>query len=141
MKNILLYVDEQCFSINALNHAQKLAEKFKAKITILYVQNSESPLTLVGTEVVKKARGKYQDQENNEILQEAKRHFNGHGLEIKSLTSLGEPAVVMQNVARNQGCDAIVIAAPKLTIINKIFSRNIANKLVNTSTIPVTVVK
>ena len=141
MKNILLYVDEQCFSTNALNYAQKLAEKFNAKILILYVQDSEVPLTLVGKEVIREARGKYGDKEDNEFLQKAKKHFNDTNIEIKTLTSLGEPAVVMLNVARHEDCDAIVIARPKLTTKNKLLFKNVASKLVNISPIPVTVVK
>ncbi|SMB87794.1 Nucleotide-binding universal stress protein, UspA family [Desulfonispora thiosulfatigenes DSM 11270] len=141
MNNILLYVDEECFSKGALDYTLKIAQQFKAKITILYVQESEAPLTLVGTEVIKKTRGKFQDKENNEILQKAKKYFSDSNLELKTLTSIGNRSAIIINIAEIEKCDAIVIPTPKVSQVKNLLKNNVANRVVNYAKIPVTVVR
>jgi universal stress protein A len=133
---ILCPVDFSDASRGALRHARVLAEHFGARLVLLAV---EDPLL---TEAIDLGTGHVWDPEDT---RKELTRFAGNVLgsaQLKATTieyevSVGKPAQRILQVARDQGCDLIVMSTHGLTGVRKMFFGSTTERVLRETTIPV----
>ena len=140
MNRILLPVDgsEEC--LKAYEMAKQIAEKFNSEIVVLLVVEPSFMDMYF-------ARKDYQPVERNlemlkdELLENAKKPFEGTQLNVKYLSTVGDPASAILDAAESENCDWIVIATHGLGVAKRFLIGSVTNKVVHHASVPVLVVR
>jgi len=116
-----------------------LARQNDARILLLHVADTLGPEKVTFGE----AASKLQPESHIKDLEQKLRSMVPvqPGLALQYLLAEGDPAAVIQNVARDRGCDLIVIGTHGRTGLEHILMGSIAEKVVRLSPCPVLVVK
>ncbi len=135
-KKVLVPTDGSEQSKKAVEHAAKLSKALNAKITLLYVINLPyiKQITLVGEHAAEELRKK-----GERILKDAEEIVKKYGVEYEKKIDEGDPASVIVEYGKKH--DAIIMASHGHSAITKLLLGSVADKVVRTSTVPVTIVK
>ena len=145
-RHILVPTDGSLVSVRAEKAAVEMARKFKARITVAHVMAPYSPHVLgeirgVGTQPLskpeyEKAAEKRARQAARRVLARAKR---ARVRADSVLDTDDSPADALVRIARNQGCDLIVMASHSRAGIERIFVGSVASEVLNGTRTPVLV--
>ncbi|MEF8801971.1 MAG: universal stress protein [Halolamina sp.] len=148
--NILVAVDGSKTSENALAHAIEIAEGMSGSITVVNavdptvgqvsgnkaissLTDADERLILEGVEDA--------EQRGMDILDDAAEHARVLGFEVEQTLLYGPPAETIADFAESDGFDAIFAGHRGRSEKVERFLGSVAKKLVERSTVPVTVVR
>lgn len=117
--NILVCVDGSRNSMEALNHAAKLANKLHSKITLLNVQE---PKLFAFSHMVARDLGEH-------ILTQAESSIEGSKLEIESLLEFGKPSDHIVNLAQKRNHDLIVLGRKGMGTVKHFLLGSVSDKV------------
>jgi nucleotide-binding universal stress UspA family protein len=142
-QKILVPIDGSHNSLKALSHAVALARCFAAEITILYVSvlSQQVPLydQVKGTKIPANVST---DPVNyaKEIITAALKHVP-EGIRVQTHTELGDPRIIITELAQQNGYDIIVIGSRGLGTIAGLLLGSVSTYVIRNSKCPVLVVK
>jgi nucleotide-binding universal stress UspA family protein len=134
---ILLAVDGSAHALGAVKCVIDHADWYKEKpqIELLTVHLPLPKLPGLGTTVGKTQIQRYYEEEGAQALAEARKALDRSGLRYEARILIGDPADTIVKHAKKNGCDVIAIGTPSKWI------GSVANKVLNTSDVPVLLVK
>ena len=134
---ILLAVDGSAHALDAVKCVIDHADWYRTKpeVELLTVHLPLPKLPGLGTTVGKAQIQRYYEEEGEQALAEAKKLLERSGLSYEARMLVGDPAETIVRHAKKAGCDIIAIGTPAKWI------GSVANKVLNTSDVPVLLVK
>jgi nucleotide-binding universal stress UspA family protein len=134
---ILLGVDGSAHSLDAVkclvDHADWYREK--PQVELVTVHRPVPRLPGMGAAVGKAQIERYYQEEGEQALAEAKKLLERAGLPYETRVLVGDPAEELSKQAMKAACDVIYVGTPAKWI------GSTANKVMNTSEVPVLLVK
>lgn len=137
MKKILVPVDGSKCSMKALKEARTVAEKFDSEITILSVVsdiiavNVDYKIDIISQNIAM----------TEELLENAKKTFDGSGLKVDTLYKVGDIAREICEKADDGDYDLIIMGSKGLGLISRTFLGSISHKVLNSTDKSVLIVK
>ena len=134
---ILLAVDGSAHALDAVKCVIDHADWYKQKpdIELLTVHLPVPKIAGLGSTVGKAQILRYYQEEGEQALAGAKKLLERSGLRYAPHILVGDPAETIVKHAKKIGCDVIAIGTPAKWI------GSVANKVLNTSDVPVLLVK
>ncbi len=136
-KKILVPVDGSKYSEKALQRACDLVEGFDSKITLIYVVEKSLPVNLLDRkeylELLRKFGSKTLDKANSLLLKK--------GITGKILLKEGNITNEIEKVAKNEKCDLIIVGSKGLGAVTRFLLGSVSNKLAQSSSCSVLIVK
>lgn len=134
---ILLAVDGSTHALEAvkcvIDHADWYKEKPEIELVTVHLAVPKVPG--LGSTVGKAQIQRYYEEEGAQALAEAKKLLERSGLRYQPHILVGDPAEAIIKHAKKGGCDMIVVGTPAKWL------GSVANKVLNTSDVPVLLVK
>ncbi|KDR96267.1 Nucleotide-binding universal stress protein, UspA family [Peptoclostridium litorale DSM 5388] len=141
MKKILLPVDGSEFCTKAYDMAKDFAKKFGAEIAVIHVENIESSFSYAYTTTNFQSIDAYIKEKSEEIIEKAKKHFEGEDFKVTFETTTGDPASEIIDYAEKENCDLILICTHGMSTTRRFLIGSVANKVVHHATVPVFVIR
>ncbi len=137
MKKIIVAIDFSESSKNTFDHALSIATKFKAKLLLLWVENSKSLKHLNYTKEVPLEN--FIDEKFHELISTItdKDIVNN----IEKLTSKGDPASQVVTVAKKENAELIVVGTHGTHGFRRYLTGSSANKIVASAHCPVITIR
>lgn len=136
-KKILVPLDGSKYSIKALERACDIVNSFDSKLVLIYVVEKTIPINLLDRkeylEILRKFGKKTLDHANEILLKK--------GLSAKSILKEGPIAHEIDKVAKNEKCDLIIVGNKGLCSVSRFFLGSVSNKLSQSSSCSVLIVK
>ncbi|MHA7647517.1 universal stress protein [Nitrosopumilus sp. S4] len=136
-KKILVPLDGSKYSIKALEHACNIVNSFDCKLVLIYVVEKSLPINLLDRkeylEILRKFGKKTLDHANEIVLKK--------GISAKSVLKEGNISNEIDKVAKNEKCDLIVVGNKGLGSVSRFFLGSVSNKLAQSSSVSVLIVK
>jgi nucleotide-binding universal stress UspA family protein len=140
VEKILVPTDFSESSREALCYAGALAERYKSKVLLLHVMESDmmEPLRAVegGQDLTTKLK-----TDREEYLENLMKLDEVAGIEVESRIVEGPPAYEIIEAAEDYGADLITIGTQGLTGPQRVFFGSVAERVVRTAPIPVLTVR
>jgi nucleotide-binding universal stress UspA family protein len=137
IKNILVALDGSKNSIRALRNAIQFAKQTDASITgISVIQSFPTEMGVVRTMV-----GKALSKHYKRFMPTAKTMCTKKGVEFLDVVENGEEGKTIVSFAHKNNFDLIVIGSRGMGALGKLFLGSTSNYVVNSSKIPVMIVK
>jgi len=139
IKKILLPYDGSEYSNNAANYALGLAKMTGAQVTIVncYIWSWNMPEV---PELIIKDIKANMKKEAEEVVKRAERIFAQQGVEYELETHLGDPGLVLTNLAKSKQFDLIIMGSQGHSEIGGLFLGSVTHKVLNKIYCPVLVV-
>jgi len=138
---ILIPVDGSEPALDAVRHALRLLrDGLKASFVLATVQEPVYLYERVlppDAEVLERVTGAV----GGKALAGAEALFNAAGVPYEREIAAGEPAPVLVDLARRHGCDTIIMGARGRGAVGSLVMGSVAQKVVQLSPVPVTLVK
>ncbi len=140
IKKILIPIDFSDYSLNALEYAKLLAEKFNAEIILLNIVEPvvfTADLTM-GQVIPSIENELYQKSEEKvkELVDGLKDKFN-----VRGVVKVGKSHVEIIEFAKNEGVDLIIIGSHGHTAVEQFLFGSTAEKVIRKATCPVLIIK
>ncbi|NND86171.1 MAG: universal stress protein [Nitrosopumilus sp.] len=136
-KKILVPLDGSKYSIKALERACDVVNSFNSKLVLIYVVEKTVPINFLDRkeylEILRKF-GKKTIDHANEILSKK-------GISAKSIIKEGNIAHEIDKAAKNEKCDLIVVGNKGLGSVSRFFLGSVSNKLSQSSSCSILIVK
>jgi len=137
IKNILVALDGSKNSIRALRNAIQFAKQTDASITgIFVIQSFPTEMGLIRTMV-----GKALNKHYKRFMPIAKAMCTKKGVEFLDVIENGEEGKTIVSFAHKNNFDLIIIGSRGMGTLGKLFLGSTSNYVVNSSKIPVLIVK
>lgn len=141
-RNVLVPVDGSLPATAALDHA--LARFAGGEITVLYVIDADESgeglrQRLLSEECAEQRR--IGERTAARVLEDARRHADGSGVEIVTVTAFGRPARRIVAYAEENGIDRIVMGTHGRSGLSRLLLGSIAEAVSRGSPMPVTTVR
>ncbi len=137
LKRILCLVELNPSSMAALNLGQRLAQEYKAGLTLLYVV----PVPFEASEVPVKPRTPEWEQNARARLARVAAENLGAKAKCKLVVRRGDPATAILEVEKTLRPDLIVMATHEQTGLSHLLFGSVAERMVRESTVPVLTVR
>ncbi len=134
---ILLAVDGSKHSLDAVKCVIDHADWYRSKprVELVTVHRPVPKLRGMGAAVGKSQLARYYEEEGEQCLAAAKKLLNRAGVPYESRILIGDPAETIVKHAKSSGCDMVCIGSPAA------FIGSVATKVLNSSSVPVLLVK
>lgn len=135
VEKLLVATDGSSKAKEALEFA--LREFEDAKTTVIYVLDSEK----FSDELPIDPMSEEQRSHASNVLSEAEKVAEGHGVEVETVWRVGEPWREIVGHAEEEGFDHVVVGSRGKTGVKRILLGSVAEGVVRRSPVPVTVVR
>jgi nucleotide-binding universal stress UspA family protein len=129
IKQILLAVDESRRSVTVVEKAIEMAQTFEAKIFLVYVHPKVLDL---GQPYYQQVLNKYIEHAEHAVAPH-KTRLEKNGLDFEVLILEGDPAEMINETARVQKCDLIVMGTRGLSNIQGLTLGSVSNKVLHST--------
>ncbi|MFQ5782464.1 MAG: universal stress protein [Nitrosopumilus sp.] len=136
-KNILVPLDGSKYSEKALLRACALADVFDSKLILLYVVEKSLPINLLDRKEYLKILRNF----GNKTLDKAKTTTAKKGIIAKTLLKEGNIVSEINKVVKNERCNLIVVGNKGLGAVTRFLLGSVSNKLAQSSSCSVLIVK
>jgi len=141
IKKILVPTDLSEFSVAAVDYVASLAERYKAKIYMLYVIEGEPSYRLLPVDGHSEAMPAHGEQEGKaELHRFVHRKVKQIG-DVIEVVRRGEAQTEILRYAKEEGIDLIVMATHGRTGLAHVLMGSVAERVVRTSVVPVMTIK
>jgi nucleotide-binding universal stress UspA family protein len=139
IKKILLPYDGSEYSNNAANYALYLAKMTDAHVTIVNCYIWSWTMPEVPELIIKDIKANMK-KEAEEVVKRAERIFAQQGVEYELETHLGDPGLVLTNLAKSKQFDLIIMGSQGHSEIGGLFLGSVTHKVLNKIYCPILVV-
>ncbi len=129
-KTVMVPTDGSKYSTKAEDVAISIAEKFQAKLKVVYVIDEK---LIFPYEVM--------EDEGNEILAKAAKKAEKSGVEAEQVLIFGSPIKDMQKITEKTGADLVVMGTHGKYGLTKLLMGSVAENALKTVKVPVLLVK
>jgi len=136
-KRILVAVDGSLYSEKALKRACDLVEAFDSKIILIYVVEKSIPINLLDRKEYLKILRKF----GNKTLEKANTMLSKKNISAKILLKEGNIVNEIEKVVKKEHCDLIIVGNKGLGSISRFLLGSISNKISQSSSCSVLIVK
>lgn len=143
-KKILVPVDGSEGAWKALATAAQMAECFGAELLVANVVQpySGSMMTAVHMDATIISRNNQElESISSQVLSLAKEKLAGFKGKVETVMEIGHPSNKVLSLAKEEGCDLIVIGSRGLSGIAEFFLGSVSSRVVQAAEVPVVVVK
>ncbi len=141
IKNILLTTDFSEFSLSAADQALSLAEKYNAKLHLIFVLEKTPPILAIRTlDLSEESIKESIEADAKQRLEEAVKKIKKEGIEILPVLKKGIDYVEINKYAEENNIDLIVLATHGRTGVLHTLIGSVAEKVIRHSKCPVLVV-
>jgi nucleotide-binding universal stress UspA family protein len=141
---ILVPTDGSEESQKALQMAISLAKKYESKVIVLYVVSLNThefaDLPTISVELSQQWVGELKNI-GIQVIDNIKQTVSFDGVEYSTLLELGNPAVEICKVAKNENIDLIVMGSRGLGSFGKIIIGSVSNKVLQLAECPVLITR
>jgi nucleotide-binding universal stress UspA family protein len=142
MEKLLVAVDGSESAQKAAEKAVTLAKVLPASVTVISVAvPAPAPIHWSGTHFYYDQLFEKQEKLTEKILENYKAFFEDHNIIVKTILKVGDPATEICQFANSDDFSLIIMGSKGLTGIKRVLIGSVANYVVQTSKIPVLVVK
>jgi len=136
-KKILVPLDGSTYSEKALKRACELVEAFDSKLLLLYVVEKSIPINLLDRKEYLEILRKF----GNKTLQKANVVASQKNISSKLLLKEGNIVNEIEKVAKKEKCDLIIVGSKGLGSVTRLLLGSISNKISQSSSCSVLIVK
>ena len=136
-RKILVPLDGSKFSEKALQRACEVTKAFDAKITLLYVVEKSPTLNILDRNEYLELLEKF----GTRTLEKAKDIVLKKGIKAKTILKQGNIVTEIEKVVKTEKCDLIVVGNKGLGPITRILLGSVSNKLAQSSSCSLLIVK
>ncbi len=136
-RKILVPLDGSKFSEKALQHACQMAKAFDAKITLLYVIEKSPTLNILDRNEYLELLEKF----GTRTLKKAKDIVLKKEIDVKSILKQGNIVAEIEKIVKTEKCELIVVGNKGLGPITRILLGSVSNKLAQSSSCSLLIVK
>jgi nucleotide-binding universal stress UspA family protein len=142
MPNILAAVDGSENSDRVIEFLVKHASWYKSALEV-HLLNVQLPLVGVNVKlfVSQDTLNEYYRDEGTAALKRARDRLDAAGIQYVHHISVGDPAEVIVEFAKNKGCDHILMGSRGLGSVSGLVLGSVATKVLHLTSIPVTLVR
>jgi len=130
-------VDGSLYSEKALKRACDLVEAFDSKIILIYVVEKSIPINLLDRKEYLKILRKF----GNKTLEKANTMLSKKNISAKILLKEGNIVNEIEKVVKKEHCDLIIVGNKGLGSISRFLLGSISNKILQSSSCSVLIVK
>jgi len=139
MTKILIAIDGSKSSLKALDYVVK--RKRQGEDIQAHIVNVQPAIAPRGRLVTRSMIDDYQTQESEKVFGQSQVKAKKNYLEADAYSQFGDPTECIVEFARKTKCDEIVIGSRGLGGVKGLLLGSVASKVVQTSPVPVVVVK
>lgn len=136
-KKILVPIDGSKFSEKALLRACEFVNAFDSKIILLYVVEKSLPINFLDRKEYLKILRKF----GNKILGKANNVLSKKGITAKIFLKEGNIVTEIEKVVKKENCDLIIVGNKGLGSVTRFFLGSVSNKLAQTSSCSLLIIK
>ncbi|PKM79431.1 MAG: universal stress protein [Firmicutes bacterium HGW-Firmicutes-13] len=141
---ILVPIDGSQYSLEALNMAKSIAEKFSGELMVVNIQRrlvSRPKSTEFDVSEFIEDNPDILRERGERVLKKGLEALKGSSLKVETCILMGDPADQILECAKESKADMIVMGSLGLTGITRFLMGSVSTKVVNHADIPVMVVK
>ncbi|WP_256727661.1 universal stress protein [Candidatus Nanohalobium constans] len=135
-RRILVTTDGSDGSLDAVDHARVLAEKFDAELYILYVVDVSAGPQSISDVVVESLR-----EIGFKVTKEIQEELEDEGIQADAFVEYGSPGETILDFADERGVDLIIMSSHGRTGIDRFLLGSVTEKVIRNSKMPVLTVK
>ena len=136
-KNILVPIDGSIYSEKSLERASELVDAFGSNLILIYVVEKSIPINLLDRKEYLEILRKF----GTNVLGKANKKLSKKGITAKILLKEGNIVNEIEKIAKKEKCDLILVGSKGLGAITRLLLGSVSNKLSQTSTCSVLIVK
>ncbi len=136
-KTILVPIDGSKYSEKALQRACEIVRVFDSKIILLYVVEKSLPINLLDRKEYLKILRKF----GNKTLEKANNVLLKKGITAKTFLKEGNIVAEIEKVVKKEKCDLIIVGNKGLGSITRFLLGSISNKLAQSSSCSLLIIK
>ena len=136
-KKILVPLDGSKYSERALSRSCEIQKAFDSKIILLYVVEKSFPINLLDRKEYLQMLQKFGER----TLKKANEVVLKKGITPKTLLKKGNIVTEIEKVAKNEKCDLIIVGNKGLGAVTRLLLGSVSNKLAQTSSCSLMIVK
>ena len=136
-KKILVPIDGSKFSEKALQRACEFVNVFDSKIILLYVIEKSLPINLLDRKEYLEILRKF----GNQALKKANNLLSKKGITPKTLLKEGNIVAEIEKVVKKEKCNLVIVWNKGLGSVSRFFLGSVSNKLAQSSSCSVLIVK
>lgn len=136
-QKILVPVDGSPYSEKALTRASELAQVFDSKIILIYVVEKSIPINLLDRKEYLEILRKF----GNKTLEKANIVLSKNGLSAKLLLKEGNIFNEIEKVVKKEKCDLVIVGNKGLGSVARLLLGSVSNKISQSSSCSVLIVK
>ena len=137
LKKILVPIDGSKYSEKALQRACEIVNAFDSKIILLYVVEKSLPINLLDRKEYLKILRKF----GNKTLEKANNVLLKKGINAKTFLKEGNIVAEIEKVVKKEKCDLIIVGNKGLGSITRFLLGSISNKLAQSSSCSLLIIK
>jgi nucleotide-binding universal stress UspA family protein len=136
-KNILVPIDGSIYSEKSLERASELVDAFGSNLILIYVVEKSIPINLLDRKEYLEILRKF----GTNILEKANKKLSKKGITAKILLKEGNIVNEIEKIAKKEKCDLILVGSKGLGSVTRLLLGSVSNKISQTSTCSVLIVK
>lgn len=136
-KKILVPLDGSKFSEKALQHACEFVNAFDSKIILLYVVEKSLPINLLDRKEYLKILRKF----GNKTLEKANNVLSKKGITTKTFLKEGNIVTEIEKIVKKENCGLIIVGSKGLGSVGRFFLGSVSNKLAQSSSCSLLIIK
>ena len=136
-KTILVPVDGSIYSEKALKRAVELVQVFDSKIILIYVVEKSIPINLLDRKEYLEILRKF----GNKTLERANMMLSKKGISAKPVLKEGNIFNEIEKVVKKEKCDLVIVGNKGLGSVSRLFLGSVSNKISQSSSCSVLIVK
>ncbi|MBN2260356.1 MAG: universal stress protein [Clostridiales bacterium] len=141
-EKILLPVDRPDYDQKALDVALDMAKKYKSEVIVFNSQDISPNIYWVNDPVMVNRIPLNTEDIAKDIVTKVSQFFEGSGLKITEMTSIGDPASEILHVTENDSSIKLIIMATHgMTVSKRFLLGSVTNKVIHHAKIPVLVIR
>jgi len=136
-KTILVPIDGSIYSEKSLERASQFVDTFGSNLILIYVVEKSIPINLLDRKEYLEILRKF----GNNLLQKANKKLSKKGITAKILLKEGNIVNEIEKTVKKEKCDLIVVGNKGLGSVSRLLLGSISNKISQSSSCSVLIVK
>ena len=136
-KNILVPIDGSIYSEKSLERASELANAFSSNLILIYVVEKSIPINLLDRKEYLEILRKF----GTNVLEKANKKLLKKGITAKILLKEGNIVNEIEKAAKKEKCDLVIVGNKGLGSVSRLLLGSVSNKISQSSSCSVLIVK
>ena len=136
-KKILVPIDGSIYSEKSLERASEFVNTFGSNLILIYVVEKSIPINLLDRKEYLEILRKF----GTNVLEKANKKLSKKGITAKILLKEGNIVNEIEKIAKKEKCDLILVGSKGLGSVTRLLLGSVSNKISQTSSCSVLIVK